>query len=245
MHFFITIFFILLLCFEHCRLTELNLWSYYLFQMAAVLRHWRQINHGLPMRKVFLISEAGCILKRTISTSIRVLKSDETSSKQDTSKIGEQYFPDTTYSLKTLSTVPKPALYLGFGGAIPFVSLAWASGIFTNYNDLICLAQTSYAACILTFLGGVHWGKALGSGENDFEPTWSRMTYSILPSLYAWVAFSLPQTIGLYYLSAGLLIAYAVDAREKRFPSWYRALRVPLTIFGATSVAVTGYNLSL
>ena len=157
-----------------------------------------------------------------------------------TPSIKENNFIDTTQFKQ--DGIPKQALYLGFGGAIPFVSLALASGVVcTEYVNYVGLAQISYGACILTFLGGVHWGKELML--NGSSPDMKTLTWSVMPSLFAWSAFSMPYHFGLYYLASGLVGAAVYDLNDKTLPKWYRNLRVPLSILASTSMAVTGYNL--
>lgn len=139
--------------------------------------------------------------------------------------------------------IPKPALYLGFGGAIPFVSLALTSMVATEpYVNYIATAQTSYAACILTFLGGVHWGKELML--NKEQPSMRTLTLSVIPSLYAWSAFALPPSFAMYYLSTGLVAVAVHDVNDSTLPAWYRKLRIPLSLLAASSIATTGYFVS-
>jgi len=139
-----------------------------------------------------------------------------------------------------LTALPSGAALLGFSGAIPFASFAAASTLTTQYADVIALGQISYAACILTFLGGVHWGKELM--VNKSAPDTRILAYSVLPSLYAWTAFALPYNIALYYLSIGLFSVAVYDVNDKTLPQWYRTMRIPLTTVAATSVFLTGYN---
>ena len=70
------------------------------------------------------------------------------------------------------------------------------------------------------------------------------LTYSVIPSLYAWSAFILPHHYAFYYLSVRLVSVCSHDLFDKSLPSWYRKLRLPLAIMAASSVAVTGFNLS-
>ena len=124
------------------------------------------------------------------------------------------------------------------------MSLALASGITTEqYINTLGLAQVSYGACILTFLGGVHWGKEIMTNTNN--PDRKVMVWSVIPSLYAWSAFALPYPFALYYLSMGLTSMAFFDISDTTLPKWYRKLRGPLTILAATSLAATGYNMSL
>lgn len=175
----------------------------------------------------------------SISLSRKDLSNNETKNETTTSS-NENNFIDTTQFKQ--DEIPKQALYLGFGGAIPFVSLALASGVVcAEYANYVGLAQMSYGACILTFLGGVHWGKELML--NSTSPDLKTLTWSVMPSLFAWSAFSMPYHFGLYYLASGLVGAAVYDLNDKTLPKWYRNLRVPLSILASTSIAVTGYNL--
>ena len=125
---------------------------------------------------------------------------------------------------------------------IPFASLALASGMTSEYMHIISTAQVGYAACILTFLGGVHWGKELT--VNPQQPSMKVLTVSVLPSLYAWTSFGLPHHYAMYYLSAGLVGACVYDLNNSELPGWYRKLRLPLTLLAASSVFITGMNVA-
>ena len=60
--------------------------------------------------------------------------------------------------------VPSAAGWLGGLGAAPFIGLAGAIP-FLNGAPRMFVAQAlvAYGATILSFLGGVHWGLAIGS----------------------------------------------------------------------------------
>jgi len=61
--------------------------------------------------------------------------------------------------------VPRPAAVLGGLGLLPFLA---ASGFaHAAEGELVFWAQTllaAYGACILSFLGGIHWGLAIAPG---------------------------------------------------------------------------------
>ena len=165
----------------------------------------------------------------------------ENSTSIENSKRSTKDFTNTTRFIP--QGIPKEALYLGFGGALPFVSLAFASGVVcpTQVANYIGLAQVGYGACILTFLGGVHWGKELILHAES--PNSKTLIWSVLPSLYAWSAFCMPYHLALYYLATGLVGVAVYDLNDKTLPKWYRRLRVPLSLLASTSLAVTGFNL--
>ncbi len=139
-----------------------------------------------------------------------------------------------------LNAVPVPAKLLGLGGLIPFVGLAVASwsGIPWLQSEAIGL-QMGYGAVILTFLGGVHWGRSLSP---DQQINWARMIWSVLPSLIAWIALRMYPMTGLSVLIAAFAIAFFVDRQAVRdgfFPEWYLPLRRILTLGAMGSLIAT------
>ena len=182
-----------------------------------------------------------CTTPSTALSKKSLLLYCNTNNKTKSSNIKNDFIDTTQFKQEE---IPRQALYLGFGGAIPFVSLALASGVVcTEFANYVGLAQVSYGACILTFLGGVHWGKELML--NSTSPDFKTLTWSILPSLFAWSAFCMPYHLALYYLASGLVGVAVYDLNDKTLPKWYKNLRVPLSIVASTSMAVTGYNLHL
>lgn len=57
--------------------------------------------------------------------------------------------------------MPRVAGVLGTAGLIPFVGTVASSIYFPEAIDLIGELQALYGCCILSFLGGIHWGLAL------------------------------------------------------------------------------------
>ena len=197
-----------------------------------------RISKGVRLKQICGL----CCMQKYIQTSIAAvpIKFYHRRKPELTKKLNKKYSTDQNKHSKIVG-IPTPAVYLGFGGAIPFVSLAAVSCLTDHYNSVLALGQLSYAACILTFLGGVHWGKELK--ENPENPNYQTLTYSVLPSLYAWSSFAMSYPLGLLYLSTGLLVVAYYDIKDTTLPQWYRKLRVPLTILAASSVALTGYNI--
>lgn len=136
------------------------------------------------------------------------------------------------------STIPKPALWFGLAGLIPFVTCAVALWTGTPvYASIALQLQAGYAAVILSFLGGVHWGRALAGDR--FGPTGPRLMWAILPSLMGWILFFVPQIeIRIVGFAVAFSLAYIVDVKAVQagmFPDWYKRLRKVLT----TGVLVT------
>lgn len=142
-------------------------------------------------------------------------------------------------------------------GAIPFVALT-PQGAETlrktqalrdlNLPGFDCVLsrapelQRSYAASIVSFLGAVHWGTAMGAGPGG---RWVTMRYlwGVTPSLLGWGSLNLPEVYSLGGLIATLGSCYAVDRaaiRHGLLPKWYGPIRTT-----ATTMAISGLSLSL
>jgi len=127
--------------------------------------------------------------------------------------------------------VPTAAAALGYAGALPFVGAAFQAVVFdVGEHAWGIQAIRAYGACILSFMGGVHWGLAIAPSAHD--PTWPRLAAGVLPSLVGWLALLFPMTAGLILLAiafAGLLAYDLHQVRAGRAPAWYPLLRWPLT----------------
>ncbi len=134
----------------------------------------------------------------------------------------------------TDTTVPASAGWLGGLGAAPFIGLAGAIPFLTGAPRMIVAhALVAYGATILSFLGGVHWGLAIGShgGRNSGKLS-ARLTLSVIPSMAGWGALLVPERPGLFVLALAIAAMLWVDVRAARAgqaPPWYPKLRIPLT----------------
>ena len=78
-------------------------------------------------------------------------------------------------------------------------------------------SATIYAALILGFLGGIHWGFATSGASSK------HFLISVVPSLWAWAAFAGPD----FYTLLGIILGLVVFLFERqcalvsRFPDWY------------------------
>lgn len=132
--------------------------------------------------------------------------------------------------------IPVAARWLGFGGLIPFVATAMAAVIADGpLRDLAARALPAYGAVILSFLGGVRWGLAMPRSDRLF----AALAASVLPALLGWVSLLLPASTGLVLLAVGFAAMLAADLRLSSAPSWYRRLRLPLSL-GAMSALLLG-----
>lgn len=126
---------------------------------------------------------------------------------------------------------------LGYAGLVPFVvalaGMVLAEGAASDYFARLFLA---YGAVILSFVGAVHWGVALGGGPAPG----ARMAVSVLPALAAWAALLLPPVAGAWIMLASFLALRAFEASRlgrHGLPEWYLHLRTRLTAGVAVMVA--------
>lgn len=134
--------------------------------------------------------------------------------------------------------IPAPQLVLGLAGLIPF----WLPVLLLLAEPelpvgFIITAQKLYAAVILSFLGGVHWGMTV---TDRHLSTWTRVGWSVTPSLIGWTGALLSGAAALIVLAAGFGLAAAVDLNSlPEAASWYRRLRLLLSV-GAIAALLAG-----
>ena len=114
-------------------------------------------------------------------------------------------------SSRASSPGPTPqAERLAYAGLLPFAGgalLVWL--VRADAHPYVTLALSAYAAVVVSFLGGIHWGLAM---RHSSPPTlW--LVWGVLPSLVAWVAVVMPPSAGLVIHGLMLLACYAVDRR--------------------------------
>ncbi len=127
------------------------------------------------------------------------------------------------------SGVPEPAALLGAAGLLPFVVGALATLDGGALGRRAPGALLAYAAVILSFMGGVHWGLAMSAAR----PSWLRYGASVVPALLGWAALLAGGRAGFVLLAASFASLYAYDrgaVRAGEAPAWYPALRWPLTL---------------
>lgn len=150
-------------------------------------------------------------------------------------------------------SIPVPALVLGLGGLIPFLSTAlliwidlpveqWLPEWLVRERDkseLAMLALGAYGAVILSFLGGIRWGNLLF--DHASLSNWMPLLLSVLPSLIAWSALLLSPRPMMIVLAAGFTFQYALDvsaAKRGEIPQWFLRLRLILTSGAVLSLIV-------
>ena len=117
---------------------------------------------------------------------------------------------DATSTVPSLNPPGLTALRLGNAGLLPFVAgalLVWL--VRDDVHTYVALALSAYAAIIVSFLGGIHWGLAM----RQAQPPSSGLWWGVVPSLVAWPAAVMRPDSGLVILGVMLLVCYAVDRR--------------------------------
>ncbi len=123
---------------------------------------------------------------------------------------------------------------LGYGGLVPFVAgalLVWL--VRPEAHPYVTLALSAYAAVVISFLGGIHWGLAMRLAE----PPAVLLMWGVVPALVASVAVMMPAESGLVIHGAMQLACYAVDRRLYRLQgvAHWLTLRFRLSAVAALS----------
>lgn len=136
--------------------------------------------------------------------------------------------------------IPAAAAWLGALGLVPFI--VGAAGTLATEVPWIAEAVRSYAATILAFMGGIHWGLAIGDqGANHRASLSLQLTGSVILALVAWLALLMPLTPGIATLAAAFVLLLAADllaVHRGLAPRWYPRLRVPLTVIVTFCLAI-------
>jgi len=148
------------------------------------------------------------------------------------------------------SAVPVTALLLGAGGALPFIMLAMVPLLLpATLRDPAHLALCTYAAIILSFLGGVHWGLTLATADARMTEHYRlRLVLSVMPSLLGWGALFLPAGWDLVTLAGAFAVMLLVDlgpGARSGAPAWYPRLRRPLSVAVVTALMMSALFESL
>lgn len=130
-----------------------------------------------------------------------------------------------------MSAPPPLALQMGYAGLLPFAlgaALVWF--VRPDAHPYVTAMLSAYAAVIVSFLGGIHWGL----GFREKAPPISLFVWGVVPSLVAWVAVLMPPYAGLVIHGAMIIACYLVDRRV--YPRYGAAAWLTLR-FRLTAVA--------
>ncbi|XP_077472279.1 transmembrane protein 69-like isoform X2 [Stigmatopora argus] len=141
-------------------------------------------------------------------------------------------------SLRAIIRAPKPALYVGFSGLIPFVCVPLLMATTQSFYPEVAHAQMVYGACIVSFLGGARWGFAIPDGS-PAQPDWINLGNSVVPSLIAWLALLCRDNVvegsTVVIMGLGLSLYYDLTLLPG-YPDWFKAMRTVLTLVATFSL---------
>ncbi len=129
-------------------------------------------------------------------------------------------------------TRSRMAIALGVAGLLPFAGaagLVWAGPL--DWQGLALSAQLWYGAVILSFLGGIVWGRALTLEPEARAAGW--IAFSVVPSLIGWAALFWPAPTSHWVLIGGFLVSLLTEANlrdDGSYPRWFWQLRQGLTL---------------
>ena len=90
--------------------------------------------------------------------------------------------------------------------------LVWV-GLAPELHDFVTFGMSAYAALIVSFLGGIHWGIGLRYAATETPGHAFHLVWGTVPPLLAWVAIMMPAFAGLPLLGLVLVACYAVDRK--------------------------------
>ena len=140
------------------------------------------------------------------------------------------------------STPSSLALRLGYAGLLPFVTgalLIWLT-LDDEAHAFVALGLAAYAALIVSFLGGIHWGLGMRQAQGalgDRAADDQGYVWGVVPSLIGWLAVMMPPHAGLVVAALALIACYVVDRRRYAalgLSAWL-TLRFRLTAVAALS----------
>jgi uncharacterized membrane protein len=147
------------------------------------------------------------------------------------------------------TAAPRPALvgWLGYGGLIPFATLAALTCLDAERRLFWGDALAAYGAVILSFVGALHWAFAMTLAGLGTARRAAFFVWSVIPSLIAWLALLLHSAWSDVLLSAGFILHYAQDRRLAALgplPAWYLPLRLRLSIVAVFCLSVSAVVVS-
>ncbi len=129
---------------------------------------------------------------------------------------------------------PRWAHPLGYLALLPFVAGAGLVWLLRGAESgRAAFALGAYAATVVSFIGGIHWGLAF----REPAPPAHLFVWGVVPAIVAWAALLAPVPAGLVAYAILLTLCYAVDRRV--YPlhgaAQWLPLRLQLTVGAAAS----------
>ncbi|CAG8654654.1 5175_t:CDS:2, partial [Paraglomus occultum] len=92
------------------------------------------------------------------------LKTSLSSQRQETEELPRRkdgIVSDAKTFARTFKEIPRPAAIFGFAGTLPYIATSAASAHYASSPEMLAViepVQVGYGACVLSFIGAVHWG---------------------------------------------------------------------------------------
>ncbi len=139
-------------------------------------------------------------------------------------------------------------LTLTIAGAVPFVALSVAVSMhmFPNVKAISGLLLT-YAAIIVSFMGGIHWGVAVVRYADSRKIANMLIVESVWPSLIAWGVLFYGNTFTqLLVMTLLYTFVWTIDSllySNDMIPQWFFTLRCIITPIVVVSLYVAYFGL--
>lgn len=130
------------------------------------------------------------------------------------------------------------AWFLACAGFVPFAGLSLALllvGKETALHPVLTDALRTYAAVVLSFLGGIRWGLALRSTPVAAGD----ILFSVVPAIVGWLALFLPVPLAVSLLLLAFCTLGAWDSlaiHRGLAPVWFATQRIVLTLLVAAAL---------
>jgi hypothetical protein len=130
---------------------------------------------------------------------------------------------------------------LALAGFVPFAVLAfWLYGIAPDHpwRQGTIVVLTAYGAVILSFLGGLRWGIALGDRDGESRRD---LMLGVVPPLVGWSAMLMPPPLTFVLLAVAFAAQGAWDSvtlTSEAVPAWFRRLRIQMTVLVVAALVV-------
>lgn len=132
--------------------------------------------------------------------------------------------------------IPEAAAVLGAVGILPLLAGTFITVLAPSALGLPVRQFTLvYAAIIVSFLGGIHWGFASAAMMHQVRDKRARtlMRWSVLPTLASWLSVLLSGAASPLLLAASFILALFLDRTALRrgfAPLWWLRMRIRLTV---------------
>jgi hypothetical protein len=84
--------------------------------------------------------------------------------------------------MSDFTNVPKPAMLFGFAGVMPCLAASVMSVVYADTPQLLAViepVQVGFGACILSWLGAVHWGLEMAKYNGMYNACRSTVSISV------------------------------------------------------------------